>query len=442
MRKTTKSGENGRIASAGAPVAAVAARPVPIRDEFAGRLSARLDRLDPRVARGAPVRVRCELVSGADGLGQILPWWRALAGAASPANPALDPDAAMAALEYDALPRPPGFVCLWREADPRGRSGERELIGLMPFSRVHFGRVPLPVWAGWAPSWSTLAAPLIHRRHQAAAATGLAGWLAGEGRRFGALVVRDLAADGEFVRHLIRAGGIRSANHGRPRAGLAVLDERPAGGEEAADVVVRSGRELPVSALESELALIALWADDVGPDGMLGGRVVGVARHAYLVAAAAQGRVAVAEALGNGHTVAIALAVRTGATASIVDVAANPRLGADEQAAESARALAGLVGALRHDRKAVVIQAGPGAPATVGALLNERVALRDVVIAAPGVIGRLARMAAWLVSWRRASARAGQRRVTWPIWTDHGEPDSVPTSAGGVCSGSASTSTQ
>ena len=380
--------------SSAQPVATAAARPAPApdgtvsrRDTFGPRLERRLARLDPRLQAREALSVRAELIAGADRLRQRLAWWRDLLVAADPTNPALDPESVLPHLAGLHSAIMPEFLFVWRDGAGETAARDRKLIALVPILRARLAGLPLPWHGGWSPPWWPVATPLVHRRHQRTAARAIRSWLAARPAPTSALVLKDLPRDGDFAATLLadRHAWRRERDRSQPVLPLR-CDDGAAGAPPTADLAVRSGRALGAADLDRALSLASLWAGKIADNGIIQSGALSTERYRHLAAMAGQGRLILVEALHRERTDALVLALRTGVAASLILLAASPRLPGHARETATEHAFNGLIAFLDREARMSCIEASPDSGGVPARLPGERRGLVDVVVPARGLV--------------------------------------------------------
>jgi hypothetical protein len=381
---------------------------VSIRDTPATRLERRLARLDTRHQAREALSVRTELIADADGLRQRLAWWRDLQVAADPSNPALDPESVLPHLSGVQSAAMPRFLFLWRDGAGESAVRDRRLIALVPIVRHSFAGLRLPWHSSWSPPWWPVATPLLHRRHQRAAARAIRGWLAARPTPTSALVLRDLPRDGDFAATLLadRHASRRHRDRSQPvlplRSDAGTADTPPAAG-----LALRSGRELGSADLDRALSLASLWAGTIADNGIIASGELSTERYRHLAAMAAQGRLILVEALHRERTDALTLALRTGTTASVILLAASPRLPSHARDMVTRDAFDGLIAFLSREARMSCIEASADAGDMPARLLAERRGLVDVVLPASSLVKGAMAAARLLRPRRTGRGKAG-----------------------------------
>ena len=372
------------------PAGAETSASVSFRDRQGSRIARRLNHFNPRALHKSPVSTRIELMSASDD-----PWrhqlhWRALLAAAQPSNPGLDPQSLHACLEDASVEIELSFLLIWRQADSGPVRQCDELIGLVPLIPEKIARMTLPWWSSWTPRWWPVASPLVHRRHPLAVANAILKWLRDDHAPAGGLVLKDIARAGPFTDALLAHRHITFSAHGRTQPILPI--ESHMGMAQIAPgsaVAIKGYPELVSNELDACLSLNAVWTGDIGPNGIVSPQSISAAHYDYLCKAASQGRLMLAETLINERVAAMALSLRTGATANVITLSASPRLGEHERTKAQTRALTGLINELGNQGQVASIEAQPSAHQQLAGRLSKRRELIDIFIPGRSSVGRV-----------------------------------------------------
>ncbi|NND48703.1 MAG: hypothetical protein HKN60_00460 [Rhizobiales bacterium] len=317
--------------------------------------------------------------------------------AADPTNPGLDPQSVLPRLGEISHKTQPSFLLIWRECKTGTARRHSELIALVPLAPATITQINAPWLTGWADSWWPVASPIVHRRHYSAVADAIINWLSDKLVPTGALVLRDLVSDAPFTQALLANPRATVFRRGRAQPTLSLCPlVAPAELAGRTDIVVKGDPTLTTADLDACLSLSALWRDGIGPNGIISPDVLSGTHYDYLTTAANQGRLMLAKALLHDSTAAMALALRTGAMASIISLAASPRLGAQDQDIVLNRALTGLIASLGGQGLASAIEAPPDSPELLTIRLSEHRNLIDVIMPGTGLAGRTLMAANWL----------------------------------------------